>query len=72
MKAITDAVGEKEMITQNMNWPMLVLRNDFAQQLQSKVCKEYLMRTYRYYHKPAEPIESRIRAAKSKIDTGLD
>ena len=31
MKAITDAVGEKEMITQNMNWPMLVLRNDFAQ-----------------------------------------
>ena len=32
------------------NWPMLVLRNDFAQQLQSKVCKEYIMRAYKNYH----------------------
>ena len=50
---------------------MLTLRNDFAQQMQSKVCKEYLLRTYRNFHGAEVSIEDRIKDAKPKVDTGL-
>jgi len=55
------------------NWPMLVLRNDFAQQMGQKVCKEYMMRAYRNIHSLSggPTLEQRVQDAKAKVDTGL-
>ena len=38
------AIGHKVRKNDPSKWPMLVLRNDFAQQMQHKVCKQYFMR----------------------------
>ena len=67
--AATKEVAETSQVSNA--WPLLVLRNDFAQQMQSKVCKEYLLRTYRHFHAPEVSIEDRVKKAKPKVDTGL-
>ena len=50
---------------------MLVMNNDFASQLQEKVAKNYIARTYDNLYKREASIEEKVNKATSKIDTGL-
>ena len=50
---------------------MLVLNNDFASQLQEKVAKNYIERTYDNLYRKQASIEEKVSKATSKIDTGL-
>ena len=53
------------------NWPMLVLNNDFASQLQAKEAKEFIARTYDNLYKKEPPIEDKVIKATARVDTGL-
>ena len=60
----------KRLHTKN-NWPMLVMNNDFASQLQEKVAKNYIERTYDNLYRKQVSIEEKVSKATSRIDTGL-
>ena len=53
-------------------WPSLVLKKDFANQLQHKICKEFIARNYDHLYKVEHTLEEKIQLARSRIDTGLD
>ena len=53
------------------NWPMLVMNNDFASQLQAKVAKDFIARTYDNLYRKEPPIEDKVIKATARVDTGL-
>ena len=53
------------------HWPLLVLRKDFANQMQHKICKEYIARNYASLYRKEHTLEEKIQFAKPRIDTGL-
>ena len=50
---------------------MLTMQNNFASQMQDKVTRSFINRTYDLMHKVEPNIEDKIRKAQSRIDTGL-
>ena len=50
---------------------MLVMNNDFASQLQAKVAKDFIARTYDNLYRKEPPIEDKVIKATARVDTGL-